>query len=272
MATSKRTAKKGPKNTNTPDASKAIIAAAKELLAREVQRPPQYVTQWLAWAEALAKLAAADAAALATVPLSEGALAPDELTRFAAGVALARQSMQTAGVLRINTVTTETDAERTLLWAVRADQRRLDRALQLRFADDRAGRAFLKGLRQGDPSDPVDALDDTEKLLALADSDAHRAWLGALPKGEGAAVKRLRDALGPLRAAVTRLRPSPDAAEQRELFRRVLTLLVTTAGRVGRAGRYLTGDVPGRERAYAAFKRPKAKKPRAKKPSPPKPA
>lgn len=271
MATSKRTAKKGPTKTTSPDAREAIIAAANALPEKEIHRPPRYVTQWLPWADALAKLAAADAAALATVPLDEGALTADEIARFAAGVALARHSAQTAGVLRLNTVATETDAERALLWAVRADQRRVDRALQLRFADDRAGRAFLRGLRQGDPSDPVDALDDTEKLLALADSDAHRAWLAALPKGEGAAVQRLRDALGPLRAAVTRLRPSPDAAAQRELFRRVLTLLATTAGRIGRAGRYLTGDVPGRERAYAAFKRPKPRKARAKKPSPPAP-
>jgi hypothetical protein len=271
MATAKRTAKKGPAKTTTNDGREAIIAAANALPEKEIQRPLPYVLPWLAWADALAKLAAADAAALATVPLDEGALSADEIARFAAGVALARQSAQTAGVLRLNTVATETDAERSLLWAVRADQRRVDRALQLRFADDRAGRAFLRGLRQGDPSDPVDALDDTEKLLALADSDAHRAWLAALPKGEGAAVQRLRDALAPLRAAVTRLRPSPDAAAQRALFRRVLTVLVTTAGRIGRAGRYLTGDVPGRERAYAAFKRPKARKRSAKKPSPPAP-
>jgi hypothetical protein len=260
MANSKSAGKKAP----SIPARESVIAAAGALPAKEIQRPPPYVAAWLAWADNLARLAAKDAGALLLVPLSEGSLTVGELERFAAGVALAQEYVQIAGVLRISAAGTETDAERSLLWAVRADQRRLDRALLLRFADDSAGRAFLRGLRQGDPADPVDALDDTEKLLALADSDAHREWLASLPKGEADAVKRLHDALPGLRAAVKRLAPSREAAEKRELFRRVVSLLSTSAARIGRAGRYLTGDVAGRERAYAAFKRPKAKKPRKK--------
>jgi hypothetical protein len=263
MANSKTAGKKAP----SIPAREAVIAAAGALPAKDIQRPPPYAAAWLAWADNLARLAAKDAGALLLVPLSEGALTVGELERFAAGVALAQEYVMIAGVLRISAAGTETDAERSLLWSVRADQRRLDRALLLRFADDSAGRAFLTGLRRGDPTDPVDALDDTEKLLALADSDAHREWLASLPKGEAAAVKRLHDALPGLRAAVKRLTPSKDAAEKRELFRRVVTLLVASAARIGRAGRYLTGDVPGRERAYAAFKRPKAKRPRKKKPT-----
>ncbi|MBK6531275.1 MAG: hypothetical protein IPF99_17185 [Deltaproteobacteria bacterium] len=263
MANSKTAGKKAP----SIPAREAVIAAAGALPAKDIQRPPPYAAAWLAWADNLARLAAKDAGALLLVPLSEGALTVGELERFAAGVALAQEYVMIAGVLRISAAGTETDAERSLLWSVRADQRRLDRALLLRFADDSAGRAFLTGLRRGDPTDPVDALDDTEKLLALADSDAHREWLASLPKGEAAAVKRLHDALPALRAAVKRLAPSKEAAEKRELFRRVLTLLVTSAARIGRAGRYLTGDVPGRERAYAAFKRPKAKRARKKKPT-----
>lgn len=264
MAKSRDGTRKSAANGGSEASRGAVIAAANALPAKEVGRPPSNVVAWLAWADNLARLSAKDAGALLLVPLSEGALTVGELERFAAGVALAQEYVQIAGVLRISAARTETDAERSLLWAVRADQRRLDRALLLRFADDSAGRAFLTGLRRGDPTDPVDALDDTEKLLALADSDAHREWLASLPKGEAAAVKRLHDALPGLRAAVKRLAPSKDAAEKRELFRRVVTLLVTSAARIGRAGRYLTGDVAGRERAYAAFKRPKAKKPRKK--------
>lgn len=264
MAKSREGARKSAANNGAEASRDAVIAAARALPAKEVGRPPSNVAAWLEWADNLARLSAKDAGALLLVPLSEGALTVGELERFAAGVALAREYVQIAGVLRISAAVTETDAERSLLWAVRADQRRLDRALLLRFADDSAGRAFLTGLRRGDPADPVDALDDTEKLLALADSDAHREWLASLPKGEAAAVKRLHDALPALRAAVKRLAPSKDAAEKRELFRRVVTLLVASAARIGRAGRYLTGDVPGRERAYAAFKRPKAKRPRKK--------
>ena len=267
MATPK-SVKKGTTKAVTVPARQAMVTAARALATKDIQRPPPYVATWLAWADALARLAAKDASALLLVPLNEGALTVAELERFAAGVGLAREYVQVAGVLRLSTVATVTDAERALLWSVRADQRRLDRALLLRFADDSAGRAFLRGLRQGDPTDPVDALDDTEKLLALADSDAHRAWLDALPKGEGAAVKRLHDALPGLRATAARLAPATEPAEKRELFRRVLTLLVATAARVGRAGRYLTGDIPGRERAYAVFKRPKAKKARKKAASP----
>ncbi|TAK29480.1 MAG: hypothetical protein EPO40_10015 [Myxococcaceae bacterium] len=262
MANSKSAGKKAP----SIPAREAVIAAAGALPAKDIQRPPPYAAAWLSWADNLARLSAKDAGALLLVPLLGGPLTVAELERFAAGVALAQEYVQIAGVLRISAAGTETDAERSLLWAVRADQRRLDRALLLRFADDSAGRAFLTGLRRGDPTDPVDALDDTEKLLALADSDAHREWLASLPKGEAAAVKRLHDALPGLRAAVKRLTPSKDAAEKRELFRRVVTLLVASAARIGLAGRYLTGDVPGRERAYAAFKRPKAKKPRKKTP------
>lgn len=254
--------KRGTTRAVPVSARHAVVAAARALPAKAVGRPPAYVAAWLAWANGLAAEAARDAAALASVPLSEGVLTADELARFAAGVAIAREYVQIAGVLRIGAVATVTDAERAMLWAVRADQRRLDRALLLRLGDDPAGLGLLRGLRRGDPTDPVDALDDTEKLLALADSEAHRAWLLSLPKGEGEAVRRLHAALPALRAAVTRLSPSQDAAEKRELFRRLLTLLGATAARVGRAGRYLTGDVPGRERAYAAFKRPKPKKPR----------
>ena len=267
MATPK-SVKKGTTKAVPVPARQAMVAAARALPIKDVQRPPPYVAAWLAWVDALAKLAAQDATALASVPLMGGPLTAPELKRFAAGAALAREYVQIAGVLRLSAVAMVTDAERALLWAVRADQRRLDRALLLRFVNDTAGRAFLRGLRQGDPTDPVDALDDTEKLLAMADSDAYRAWLAALPKGEGAAVTRLHDALPGLRAAVTRLTPSKNAAEKRELFRRVLTLLGATAARVALAGRYLTGDVPGRERAYAAFKRPKAKKPRMTPPTP----
>lgn len=245
-------------------AREAVIAEANALPAKAVGRPPPYAAAWLAWADDLARLAARDAGPLLLVPLVDGPLTATELERFSAGVALARESVTVAGVLRIGAVATVTDAERALLWAVRADQRRLDRALMLRFVEDVPARALLRGLRQGDPTDPVDALDDTEKLLALAESDAHRAWLEGLPKGEGAAVKRLRDALPALRAAVARLAPSAEAAQERDLFRRLLTLLVATAARIGLAGRYLTGDVPGRERAYAPYKRPKSKKPRKK--------
>lgn len=266
MATSKSAAKKGPTKTTTAPAREGILAAANALATKDVQRPPPYVVAWLAWADGLARLSAKDAGPLLLVPLLGGPLTVAELERFAAGVALAQDYVKVAGVLRIGAVATVTDAERAMLWAARGDQRRLDRALLLRFADDVAARAFLRGLRQGDPTDPVDALDDTEKLLALADTDAHRAWLASLPKGEGAAVKRLHEALPGLRAAVKRLTPSKDAAEKRELFRRVVTLLVASAARIGLAGRYLTGDVAGRERAYAAFKRPKPKKPRKKTP------
>jgi len=266
MAKSKEGARKGAAHVASDASRDALIAAANALSAKEVGRPPSNVAAWLAWADNLARLSAKDAGALLLVPLLGGPLTVAELERFAAGVALAQEYVQIAGVLRISAAGTETDAERSLLWAVRADQRRLDRALLLRFADDSAGRAFLTGLRRGDPTDPVDALDDTEKLLALADSDAHREWLASLPKGEAAAVKRLHDALPGLRAAVKRLTPSKDAAEKRELFRRVVTLLVASAARIALAGRYLTGDVPGRERAYAAFKRPKARRPRKKTP------
>ena len=264
MAKSKNGAWKSAANVGSEASREAIIAAANALLTKEVRRPPSYVVAWLEWGDGLARIAAKDAGPLLLVPLLGGPLTVPELGRFAAGVALAQEYVKVAGVLRISAAATETDAERAMLWAVRGDQRRLDRALLLRFADDSAGRAFLTGLRRGDPTDPVDALDDTEKLLALADSDAHRVWLSALPKGEGAAVKRLHAALPGLRAAVARLAPSKDAAEKRELFRRGVTLLVASAARIGLAGRYLTGDVAGRERAYAAFKRPKAKKPRTK--------
>jgi hypothetical protein len=264
MATTKGV-KKG--TTAAASARDAVIAEAGALPAKSVRRPPPHVAAWLAWADNRARLAAKDAGPLLLVPLSEGALTAGELERFAAGVALAREYVKIAGVLRISAARTETDAERALLWAVRADQRSIDRALQLRFADDSPGRAFLRGLRRGDPTDPVDALSDTEQLLALADSDAHREWLASLPKGEAAALKRLHDALPALRAAVARLAPSQEAAARRELFRRVVTLLMTSATRIGRAGRYLTGDVAGRERAYAPFKRPKPKRAR-KKPAP----
>ena len=265
MANSKTAGKKAP----SIPAREAVIAAAGALPAKDIQRPPPYAAAWLAWADNLARLAAKDAGALLLVPLSEGALTVGELERFAAGVALAQEYVMIAGVLRISAAGTETDAERSLLWAVRADQRRLDRALLLRFADDSAGRAFLTGLRRGDPTDPVDALDDTEKLLALADSDAHREWLASLPKGEAAAVATLRAMQPEWSRRVTAREVAPTEAEAptpRAMAQRAWSLALVEMERVLRAGRYLAKGDAAQEKLWRAY-RP-AKKAKAPVPAP----
>lgn len=140
--------------------------------------------------------------------------------------------------------------------------------LKLRHEGNRRMRAALSSIRA--ERRPAVLGGAVRQLLVLCDDPVNAASLAALPKGEAAAVARLRAALPAWeqRVATWQLVEVAPTETSQAMARRAWALAEGALRRVVCAGRYLAKGDPAQERLWRAF-RP-AKKP-TKAPDAPKP-
>ena len=145
----------------------------------------------------------------------------------------------------------------------RADQAKIIVAYRrLRFKGDTARLAELNAIAAGDADDVIDAADDSAKLLAIADHPNERAWIASLPKGEGAAVARLKKHLPRLKELAEAARGRKAADERRTQLQRVWTVIARIERRARDAAAYLYEGLP-RRAEYNAFESPAKARARA---------
>lgn len=152
--------------------------------------------------------------------------------------------------------------------ALGADVATVCEGLKLQVDGDRRRRAVVSEIRaERRPSMLGGAV---ARLLVLCDEPATAAQLAKLPKGEAAAVARLRKALPAWERQWATREVGEGAPEETPLAgaQRAWAMADAAMGRIVRAGRYLVKGDPAQEKLWRAY-RP-AKK-RAKSPEAPKP-
>jgi hypothetical protein len=142
-------------------------------------------------------------------------------------------------------------------------------ALLLRFAGNPRVRTVLSSVRK--ERRPVALGPAVGQLLVLCDEPATAEHLAKLPKGEAAAVARLRAALPAWeRRIATQLvgDATTTAVPPQEMARRAWALAQRTMERVVRAGRYLAKGDAAQERLWRAYRPAKKAKTPAPTPTP----
>lgn len=127
-------------------------------------------------------------------------------------------------------------------------------ALALRGGGDARRRAVLTAVRRERRA--VALGNAVGQLLVLCDEPTTAAWLVRLPKGEAAAVARLREALPAWerRVASRQVAGTARAVTAQQMAQRAWALGIATVGRLVRAGRYLAKGDPAREKLWRAYK------------------
>jgi hypothetical protein len=258
MAKPTRTAKPGPSSADSSHHAKLdeLVAA---LSPTEVGRAPSHAKKRAQYIATVAAAALEDASGLLTVPLESGHLQQWEIQLFPVAAKVADDLSDAVGADRLG-ASGLSPADATWLASVRADQALLLSAFQrLRFKGDSAKLKELRAIAHGDPDDVIDAYDDSSRLIALATSDAHRAWLSSLPRGESKAVARLEAAHERLGGLSKVAQSNKVVAERRARLRRVWTVLGRIERRVRGAADYLFHK-KARRAAYKAFAAPTSRK------------
>ncbi|MFO0601766.1 MAG: hypothetical protein U0324_01270 [Polyangiales bacterium] len=176
---------------------------------------------------------------------------------------LARRALPTSAVEGAPAESTE-----AAMAALVADVATVCEGLKLQHDGDKKRRAVVSAIRaERRPSMLGGAV---ARLLVLCDEPGTSAQLAGLPKGEAAAVARLRKALPAWERQWATREVGDGAPEETPLAgaQRAWAMADAAMGRIVRAGRYLAKGDPAQEKLWRAY-RP-AKK-RAKSPEAPKP-
>lgn len=241
-------------NVSAPDPLRAkVFARAAAIAPDEVGKVPSNVDERRVHLGAFARVLVRDAAELATVPLPDGALEAWEAAAFPVALAIAEELGLAVGADKLVGNAAPLAADVALLAEARADQAKIIVAYRrLRFKGDTVRLAELNAIAAGDADDVIDAADDTSKLLAIADHANERAWVASLPKGEGAAVARLKKHLPRLKVLAEAARGRKTADERRVELQRVWTVIARIERRARDAAAYLYDGLP-RRAEYNAF-------------------
>ncbi len=232
------------------NAARALWEADVTALAELPVRPTRQVHQRTSHHATLASIAWVDAKKLVGIVVGDTPITLDELLRYCVGASAAQK--QALAVQPIERVPTEkAPADQTpaqmendaLHKTQRTIQRKLLRALDLRFANNPKGKALITSIRRG--RNLTDCLDDTRRIKALVHSDEHKAWFVSLTRGEPAELARLEtlDATLRTRLDLKALEDDSDAATKRRhdeaRLHAMLTMLDALERRVVLAGRYV---------------------------------
>jgi hypothetical protein len=258
MAKAIRTAKPSPTSTVSSHQTK-LDELVTVLSPTEVGRVPARAKKRAQHIATVAAAALEDAPALLTVPLESGHLQQWEIQLFPVAAKVAVDLADAVSADRLG-ASGLSPADAAWLATVRADQGLLLSAFQrLRFKGDSAKLKELRDIARGDRDDVIDAYDDSSRLIALATSDAHRAWLSSLPRGESKAVARLEAAHERLGGLSKVAQSNKAVAERRARLRRVWTVLGRIERRVRDAADYLFHK-KARRAEYNAFVAPSGRK------------
>ncbi len=196
-------------------------------------------------------------------PSPDGRFEAAEAAAFPVALAIAEALGLAVGADRLVGEAAPSAADVARRAEARADQAKIIVAYRrLRFKGDTARLAELNAIAAGDADDVIDAADDSAKLLAIADHTNERAWVASLPKGEGAAVARLKKHLPRLKELAEAARGRKAADERRAQLQRVWTVIARIERRARDAAAYLYEGLP-RRAEYNAFESPAKARARA---------
>lgn len=252
------------------------------LTREQVERAPAHLGERLVHLGQIAALAAADATRLVGLDLDGEPIRADEIHGLDPLIEYARQRheqyKQSRATRRAATATpTPTTGAPLAAPPTRAAQRaqvervqrKLLRALRKRYKNDPAHLdAAQRGIKARTQAGTLSA---SAQILALCRQGTNRAWLGALPHGEGAAVEELEQ----LTRAFARSVQSNDGGALRDALdarNRAWTVAHRAVERVRSAGRYLVESDPTRKGDYRQYDSVRARRPKAAKKKAPAPA
>jgi len=213
------------------------------------ERPTGLVHARLGHHFVLSQNAWVDAKKLVGIEVGDSPITIDELHRYVIGTtatqwhALAVQPKVPVPSAKDPGAQDATEMSNDVLHGAQRDlQKQLLRAFDLRFANNPKGRALLTSIRRG--RSVADCLEDTRSLRTLVQSDEHRAWFAALPRGESALFARLETLDAEQRSRLGRHTSEEDAEalaqrqNARARLQAMLAMLDALERRVVLAGRY----------------------------------
>lgn len=195
----------------------------------------------------MARAARGDVAELVKTPFhDEPSLTHDEIARFGERVAFLRWTESNRR--RFQGARKEASERfEVLAPEARGHVNKLLRALDVRYRNDPAGRKRLSAIRAGEGD--TDLVQDVSDVLA--ESKNAEDFLARCPRGESAALARLREMLPELSALLDTKGPSATPVDARKLRDVAFSLVTLTERRLRSAADYwYDGD---RFKPYAAF-------------------
>lgn len=251
-----------PETTSDPllarlDAEVATLAEA------DVVKVPGLADERCTHLSAFAKAAKRDLSELSAVALPDGRLEAWEVDALplalheAETLAVAVRADQVASGFTLSAADAKKLAEAraaqsTIIWAFR----------RLRYRGMPAKLKELDAIAAGDPSDVIDARNDSVLLIALATHADERAWFASLECGEPAALATLQRLQPRLQELATLAEKYLSAPARRARLRRLWTVIGRIERRIRDAADYRYRGLDKRAE-YRAFETPTVKKRKA---------